>query len=492
MTGNWTVGQKIGAGFAAIVALAIVTGVVASVALTRVVDAKDDVIRRTSELLVNAETLRATIDRNISAVRGYLLAPDERFLSVISATGAEFAELITRVRGAIRSEEGRHLVAAVEEAQAHYAATTGQMIDLRRSDAGEEVIARAFEDRLAPQAEVLRASIDAFKEYARVVLEEGRAQASTMASLATGLVAGIAALAVVFAAALAVALTRGLTAQIGTIVSQVRSSSAELQTAANQQATGAREQATAMSEITTTITELLATSRQIAGSAQRVAHIAVDVANAASSGEGTVGKAHESIAAIRQQMDQLVGYMLDLGNKSQQIGAVVDIVSELAEQTNILAINATIEAAGAGEAGTRFAVVADEIRKLADRVGGSAKEIRGLIEDIRSAVNTSIMATESGSKAVDSGLRHFSDVAAAFKQIAEQVRTTADAAREIELSTQQQATAVEQVNVAIASVAQATRETEASTAQTHQTASELASLSQVLMRLIRPPAATGA
>ena len=70
-------------------------------------------------------------------------------------------------------------------------------------------------------------------------------------------------------------------------------------------------------------------------------------------------------------------------------------MSELAEQTNILAINATIEAAGAGEAGTRFAVVADEIRKLADRVGGSAKEIRGLIEDIRSAVNTSIMATEA-------------------------------------------------------------------------------------------------
>ena len=70
--------------------------------------------------------------------------------------------------------------------------------------------------------------------------------------------------------------------------------------------------------------------------------------------------------------------MLDLGRKSQQIGGVLEIINELSEQTNILSINASIEAAGAGENGKRFAVVADEIRKLAERVGGSTKEIRGL------------------------------------------------------------------------------------------------------------------
>src|SRR6202167_3653583 len=142
--------------------------------------------------------------------------------------------------------------------------------------------------------------------------------------------------------------------------------------------------------------------------------------------------------------------MLDLGKKSQEIGAVLDIVSELAEQTNILAINATIEAAGAGDTGKRFGVVADEIRKLADRVGGSTKEIRGLIDDVRSAVNTTVMATETGSKSVDSGAQQFARVAEDFRRIAQLVTTTTDAAREIELSTKQQSTAVEQVNLAIA------------------------------------------
>jgi len=93
---------------------------------------------------------------------------------------------------------------------------------------------------------------------------------------------------------------------------------------------------------------------------------------------------------------------------------------------------------------------------------------------------------EGGTKAVDAGARQFSEVATAFKQIASLVGTTTEAAREIELSTKQQSTAVEQVNIAAANVAQATRETEASLSQTFQTASELANLSRDLMRLIQP------
>jgi methyl-accepting chemotaxis protein len=177
--------------------------------------------------------------------------------------------------------------------------------------------------------------------------------------------------------------------------------------------------------------------------------------------------------------------MLELGRKSQQIGGVLDIVYELAEQTNILAINATIEAAGAGESGKRFAVVADEIRRLSDRVTASTKEIRQLIEDIRTAVNRTVMTTEGGNKAVEAGARLFAEVTTSFSQIASLVGTTTEAAREIELSTKQQSTAVEQVNLAVVNVAQASREAESSSGQTLQTASELAGLSRELLKVVQ-------
>ena len=111
-----------------------------------------------------------------------------------------------------------------------------------------------------------------------------------------------------------------------------------------------------------------------------------------------------------------------------------------------------------------------------------------MVEDVRGAVNATVMTTESGAKVVEAGARQFGEVAAAFQAIADRVATTTNAAREIELSTKQQATAVEQVNTAVVGVAQQTRQTEASTTQTQQTASQLAGLSLDLLRIVQSDA----
>ncbi len=489
MPQNWTFGQRLSAGFAVTVLLTIAISTVAVRALTSIVESKDRLITLDTPLLLDAQRLRATMERKGGAVRGFLLTREERFLDQARQARDEFAAATGRLKEGARSDEARRQLEAVEQGEADHQQAVDRVVAVRRGEAGSlESAARAFDEQVAPKRDQLDVLISSFVARQEREMDAARQASSLSASSAGALVLWMAAAVVFCAVAVALLLTRTLGRQIGGAVGKVESSSAELQAAASQQAAGAKQQATAMNEITATISELLATSRQIAASARRVAQIADQTAQAAGSGGSSVEKAHESITAIKRQVDLVVSHMLELGKRSQQIGTVVDIVSELAEQTNILAINATIEAAGAGEAGKRFAVVADEIRKLADRVAGSAKEIRGQVEDVRAAVNTTVMATESGSKAVESGSRQFAEVASSFQQISGLVSTTTEAAREIELSTQQQTTAVEQVNVAISNVAQATRETEASSGQTLQTAGLLAGLSRELLRLVRPGA----
>jgi methyl-accepting chemotaxis protein len=485
MDRSWTFGLKIAAGFAAIVAFAVLVGAVAVYALRAVVDSKDRVITVSARSVIDAGKLDATTEEMVASARGFLLSADQEFLDHMRANGDLADDALSRLRAQVDSDESRRLLDRVDQARAAHRAALDRAVDLRRTGTTVEAVARVFEQEVVPRRRALADAIDAFVTREERLLEEGQAAATAAARSATLTVVAVVVLALLVASGLAYLLTRTLARQIGSAVQHVQSSSAELQSAASQQASGAKEQATAMTEISTTINELLATSRQIAESAQRVAQIAEQTAAGARTGDETVQKGQESVAGIKRQVDLIVGHMLDLGRRSQQIGGILEIVGELAEQTNILAINATIEAAGAGEAGRRFAVVADEIRKLADRVGGSTKEIRGLIEEIRSAVNTTVMATEGGTKAVEAGTRQFAEVAAAFRRIGDAVKTTTEAAREIELSTKQQTTAVEQVTAAIADIVETTRETEASSSQTLQTATQLTNLSRDLTRLVQ-------
>lgn len=486
MERSWTFGQKVGVGFAITILLTAIVGGVSVFSLRSVAASKDQLIATNALDLVDAERIHAAVEGKSSAIRAYLLTKEDRFLEQMRTALSEGAGVIARLKRQGLTEESRRLVDQIEQTAAEHQIAADSVIAKRKGDATSEVAAKLFDDEVVPKRTALAQHLNSFITREERLLDEGKRGSTEAASSAVLFLITVVVGTVVFSGGTGIFLTRTISRQIGSAVQHVQNSSSELQSAANQQASGAKEQSTSINEMTTTINELLATSRQIAESAQRVSQMAEQTASGARSGDATVLKGQEAIGGIKRQVDLIVNHMLDLGKKAQQIGGILEIINELAEQTNILSINATIEAAGAGEAGKRFAVVADEIRKLADRVGNSTKEIRVLIDETRAAVNTTVMATESGSKAVDLGTRQFGDVATSFRQIADLVKTTTEAAREIELSTKQQATAVEQVNAAIEDIAKASRETEASTTQTFQTATQLTSLSRDLSRIVQP------
>ena len=486
MISRWTFGRRLAAGFgvACLVMLLIAWAGYRNTA--EMIDT-NNWVNHTYQVRARLADLTAALTTAESDERGYLITGNESFLDPYKAAAGTVKtafEDVRRLTADNPHEQARlgQLAPLIDQRLTILRET----VEARRTGTAEASWRLVQQNGSIPLMEKISGMVaDADREEAELLrkrIDDARDATDTTTSMIRWSGLGGVALVILIGSAI----TGSLGRQIGSAVSHVESSSAELQAASNQQVSSASEQATSMNEISTTINELLVSSRQIADSAQRVAASAEQTAQAARGGQGMVDQTSDSIGGIRRQMDQIVAHMLELGRKSQEIGAVLDIVSELAEQTNILAINATIEAAGAGENGKRFAVVADEIRKLADRVGGSAKEIRTLIDEVRGAVNTTVMATETGSKAVDAGARNFLDLSAAFRQIAGLVGSTTEAAREIGLSTKQQTSAVDQVNVAIADVTQTARETETSATETLKTASTLSSLARNLLRIIRP------
>jgi methyl-accepting chemotaxis protein len=485
MMAGRTFGTKLAAGFGLTLVLTLLMTAISVGALRYVMVSKDSVILSARVNLFGAESLSKTMESRIGDYRGYLLTGTDEYLAATNQDRAAFLNQVQLLRTTLLDPTAIKLLDQVSAAEAEHASVLAPVIAKRGTIKSLVSVTQLGQTSGVKEArQAVQESLDSLITRQRAVVEEKRNDSSRKGTESMIFIIAIGAVLIAGSAAITWRLSRDLRREVAAAVGHIQSSSAQLEAAAAQQASGGRDQSSAMSEITTTISELLITSRQIADSAQRVSKIAEETAAAARNGDMTIDQTRASINAIRTQVDQIVQHMLALGEKSQQIGGVVDLVSELAEQTNILAINATIEASGAGEWGRRFAVVAEEIRKLADRTAGSAKEIRTLIDDVRGAVNTTVMATEIGAKAVDTGSRQFDDATSSFRRIAQLVATTSDATREIELSTKQQTTAVEQVNVAASDTARVTRETEASAVQTKQTAAHLSTLSGDLLDLV--------
>lgn len=480
---QWTINKKTVLSFACLVLLTAIACIAGVTSLSAVISGKDEVINQHSVRRLRVEEMRVEREKRAKAVRSYIITKRDKYLGQVATHRDNLIQEGAKLASSAVDAEERQLIEAVIARNAEMQAAWDKLVALRHGGALVEEIGAEFDKDQAIVAALDVAMVNLAK-WEDDHLARRSAAASAAAQRAMVGLWSTALLSVALAFALARFLRGALVDRVGTAVHHAQSSSTELRASAAQQASSAQELASTTAEISTTIRELLATSRQIAESAQRVVQVAQETGTVATSGDATGQRANDAVGAIRTQVDLVVGHMLELGRRAQQIGAILDLINELAEQTNILSINATIEAAGAGESGRRFAVVADEIRRLADRVGGSAREIRTLIEEIRAAANTTVMATEDGRKAVDAGTRQFADVITAFKDISQRVAVTHEAAREIELSIRQQTTAVEQVNLAIAGVAQAAKETEKSASETLATAEQLATVSTGLGRLI--------
>lgn len=256
---------------------------------------------------------------------------------------------------------------------------------------------------------------------------------------------------------------------LGSSASQIASSSIEM-------AAGAAQTSTAVVETTTTVSEIRQTAEMASHEASAVAQRAQEAAQTAQAGRAATESAGAGIEHIRNQMDSIASSMIRLSEQTQAIGDIIATVDDLTQQSNLLAVNAAIEAAKAGEQGKGFAVVAQEVKSLSEQSKQATTQVRTILSDIQKATTSAVMATEQGTKSVESGVVQSQQAGGSIRVLADGVAETAQSASQIAISSQEQLVGMEQVAQAMESIKQASAQNVESAKQLEVAARELTDL----------------
>lgn len=300
----------------------------------------------------------------------------------------------------------------------------------------------------------------------------------TLQTVATALV-----IAVLFSAASLLLLNRTLLPAIEKwqrIAEAVNRRAEAIATALNQQSGQASRLSSSVVEISSTMEEFSSTAGQIAQHSHKVVEQADKTLEDTKRGASEVENLTFKINDISSNIEANLNEIISLGKKSKEINKIMEIINHIANQTKLIAFNAALEAASAGEAGKRFGVVAVEIRRLADSVVESTGEIEARITEIQDAVNRLVMSSEKSSQLTQEGQEYASHTVVMLIESVDGVEETADAARQISTSIQQQQVASSQVVTALKDISEGSRVTDQAFQEANRTIAELTELAAQL------------
>ncbi|NMC48314.1 MAG: methyl-accepting chemotaxis protein [Desulfovibrio sp.] len=273
-------------------------------------------------------------------------------------------------------------------------------------------------------------------------------------------------------------------ARLEGVVATVSSASEELSAQIEQSSRGSENQSQRVGETATAMEEMNATVLEVAKNASQAAETADSAKKKAQDGSTIVSQAVREIANVREQALALKSDMDTLGKQAEGIGQIMNVITDIADQTNLLALNAAIEAARAGEAGRGFAVVADEVRKLAEKTMSATKEVGDAIHGIQQGTRRNIENVERAAKSTEEATKLATRSGEALAEIVSLVDSASDQVRSIATASEEQSSASEEINRSIEEISTISAETSQAMVQAAQAVSEMARQAQELQSLI--------
>ncbi len=391
-------------------------------------------------------------------------------------------DAITAAIAVETESEELHLLQSLEGLHRRYLEAINTTVEVART-----FPARAYESVTSSVMPLARQIMSLTQTYKEAQIED---QANLLGGL-DGMsrvmwigMSGLAFVAIVAALMIAVLLARSVARQLRQAVSDLNASASELMSVSAQVAAGAAQTAASATETTATVEEVKQTAMLANEKATEVAESSQHLAAIADAGRATVEETIAGFDRIAGQMGVMAETINRLGEQTQAVGDIITTVSDLAEQSNLLSVNASIEAAKAGDQGKGFSVVAQEVKSLAEQSKHAVAQVRTILSEIQKASSVAVEAAELGQTTVEAGRRQSLSSGDSVAVITDTANEAVQSAVQISASSRQQLAGMEQISQAIESINKAGMQSAAGTRQVEQEVRQLQDLAVRLRRLV--------
>lgn len=430
--------------------------------------------RQAFQVLLQLDALTARLVDAETGQRGYLLTGNDRYLDPYRGAIAEANATLTRLLESTRDNPRQQTrIQTVSGLVRQKAEALAEAINQRRDKGFEAALAVIQTDAGRKLMEDIRAQLQLITAEENDLLRHRAAEAERIGQQAYNAILYGTIACFLLLGIVGYLTSRSIAIPVRRAVDTLASMSAEILAGTTQQAAGMREQSSAVSETVSTVDQVLQTAEQASQRAQLVSSSAQRAAEVGQAGRIAVEDSVSAMTTIKDQTGSIAESILTLAEQAQAIGEIIASVNDIAEQTNVLSLNAAIEASRAGEHGRGFSVVASEIKALAEQSKKATAQVRQILGEIQNATSAAVMVTEQGSKSINTAIKTVNEAGATIRTLADTINEAAQAATQIAASSGQQVTGMHQIHQAMKHINQASNQNLASTRQAEQAAQNL-------------------
>jgi methyl-accepting chemotaxis protein len=523
---------KLAVGFGTILFILAVLGFLSYGAVGKMADISTQVQERAMKMN-QSSSIEAAIAKQTAGVRGFLLAGLDHALADDADGKNEYRETLERLQPTVRSEEGKQLLGKIRGTYEAYRAVLDREIQLKRANKLKNAASLAFSPQTSALRNDLQKAVADFVQFQQRRTNEIVRQQNALAKGAKLLVAALSFAGLALGVVVALMLSRSLTSRIDGMLrvieeiassnlgsadieitahdeigragralntmkgnlremiqsiaqtaEHVASASEEISSSAAEQAQRVETEKDQATQIATAMQEMSSTVSQVSENCTHAAEASRQAAETARRGGNVVEDSLVKMRAIADAVSTTARKMEELGKASDQIGRIVSVIDDIADQTNLLALNAAIEAARAGEQGRGFAVVADEVRKLAERTTSATKEIAQMIKNIQNEARVAVGAMEAGTGEVEAGVKSTVQAGDSLKEIIRMAEQVGEMVTCIATAATQQSSASEQVNQNMDQIAGLVKESAVGAQQAATACQDLSGLALDLQKMV--------